>query len=62
MIADGGDGTLTGVCLAVLARPGDWWRDKAAAALAPDVAGRWLGDSCSAANTGWPFPGAEYPP
>lgn len=33
------------MCLAVLARPGDW-RDKAAAALEPDVAGRWLGACC----------------
>jgi len=42
--SDGGQ--VTGVCLAVLARPGDWWRDQAAAALAPEVASRWLGDSC----------------
>jgi GNAT superfamily N-acetyltransferase len=42
--SDGGQ--VTGVCLAVLARSRDWWRDKAAAALPPEVAGRWLGDAC----------------
>ena len=40
------EGRLTGLALAVLARPGDWWRDKAAAALTDDDARRWLGDLC----------------
>jgi GNAT superfamily N-acetyltransferase len=40
------EGRLTGLALAVLARPGDWWRDKAAAALALEDARRWLGDLC----------------
>jgi GNAT superfamily N-acetyltransferase len=40
------DGRLTGVALAVLARPGDWWRDRAAAALPDADAARWLGDLC----------------
>jgi GNAT superfamily N-acetyltransferase len=34
------------VGLAVLARPGDWWRDRAAEAVGPDPAHRWLGDLC----------------
>jgi ribosomal protein S18 acetylase RimI-like enzyme len=38
------DGRLTGLALAVLARPGDWWRDRAAAALTDDDVRRWLGD------------------
>jgi len=46
VVARSGDGRVTGVCLAVLARPGDWWRDKVAAALSPDMAERWLGGSC----------------
>jgi GNAT superfamily N-acetyltransferase len=48
------DAGPAGVGLAVLARPGDWWRDRVAAALDPDpdadpdaaLAGRWLGDAC----------------
>jgi GNAT superfamily N-acetyltransferase len=40
------DSKVMGVCLAVLAGPGDWWRDKAAAALERAVADRWLGGSC----------------
>jgi GNAT superfamily N-acetyltransferase len=40
------DGRLTGLALAVLARPGDWWRDQAAAALPDADAARWLGDLC----------------
>jgi GNAT superfamily N-acetyltransferase len=39
-------GSLTGLALAVLARPGDWWRDKAAAALPEQEARRWLGELC----------------
>jgi len=40
------EGRLTGLALAVLARPGDWWRDQAAAALAGRDVRRWLGDLC----------------
>jgi len=40
------DGHLAGLALAVLARPGDWWRDRAAAALSDQGARRWLGDLC----------------
>jgi GNAT superfamily N-acetyltransferase len=39
-------GGPVGVGLAVLARPGDWWRDRAAAAVAPDDARRWIGAEC----------------
>lgn len=46
VVARAGDGRVAGVCLAVLARPGDWWRDRVAAALPPDVAARWLGSAC----------------
>jgi GNAT superfamily N-acetyltransferase len=44
--ARGDDGHLAGLALAVLARPGDWWRDRAAAALTGQDARRWLGDLC----------------
>lgn len=44
--ARGDDGRLAGLALAVLARPGDWWRDKAAAALPDADAARWLGELC----------------
>lgn len=40
------DGEPVGVGLAVLARPGDWWRDRAAEAISPDSASRWMGDLC----------------
>jgi ribosomal protein S18 acetylase RimI-like enzyme len=39
-------GRLTGLALAVLARPGDWWRDQAAAALPDADVARWLGGLC----------------
>jgi GNAT superfamily N-acetyltransferase len=39
-------GQMTGVALAVVARPGDWWRDKAAAAIPPSLAEEWLGEKC----------------
>lgn len=39
-------GRLAGLALAILARPGDWWRDKAAAALPEADASRWLGEVC----------------
>jgi GNAT superfamily N-acetyltransferase len=34
------------VALAVLARPGDWWRDRAAEAVGPAQTARWIGDLC----------------
>jgi GNAT superfamily N-acetyltransferase len=40
------DGALQALALAVLARPGDWWRDRAAAALGEADAARWLGPLC----------------
>jgi GNAT superfamily N-acetyltransferase len=36
----------TAVGLAVLARPGDWWRDRAAEAAGDDAAKRWMGELC----------------
>jgi len=39
-------GTMIALGLAVLARPGDWWRDKAAGALEEAPAARWLGELC----------------
>jgi GNAT superfamily N-acetyltransferase len=44
--ARGDGGRLGGLALAVLARPGDWWRDQAAAAVPDAVERRWLGDLC----------------
>ncbi|MFC7277557.1 GNAT family N-acetyltransferase [Paractinoplanes rhizophilus] len=35
-----------GLGLALLARPGDWWRDRAAEAVGDDRADRWMGDLC----------------
>jgi GNAT superfamily N-acetyltransferase len=32
--------------LAVLARPGDWWRDRAAEAAGPALTDRWIGELC----------------
>lgn len=46
VVARSDAGRIIGVCLAVLARPGDWWRDRAASALTPELAGRWLAGSC----------------
>lgn len=40
------DGQMIAIALAVLARPGDWWRDKVASAIPAPLAGRWLGDLC----------------
>ncbi|MFL6074851.1 MAG: GNAT family N-acetyltransferase [Mycobacteriales bacterium] len=40
------DAGPAGVGMAVLARPGDWWRDRVAAALDPPLVERWLGDRC----------------
>jgi len=44
--AYGDDGRMIALALAVLARPGDWWRDKVAGAIRQPLAGRWLGDPC----------------
>lgn len=35
-----------GTGLAVLARPGDWWRDRAAEAAGPERAQRWIASRC----------------
>src|SRR5690348_10345452 len=35
-----------GIGLAVLARPGDWWRDRAAEAAGPERAQRWIASRC----------------
>jgi hypothetical protein len=40
------DGQLIAIALAVLARPGGWWRDKVVSALPPPLAGSWLGELC----------------
>ncbi len=43
----GDAGRLVAIALAVLARPGDWWRDNMAApALDPAATDRWLGELC----------------
>jgi ribosomal protein S18 acetylase RimI-like enzyme len=39
-------GVPAGTCLAVVAHPGDWWREQAAAGLNPATTRRWLGESC----------------
>lgn len=36
------DGNVAAFALAVRAYPGDWWRDKVAEAIGPQLAGRWL--------------------
>jgi ribosomal protein S18 acetylase RimI-like enzyme len=46
VIARAPDGQPTGMALAVLAGPGDWWRDRAAAALTEAQSARWLGERC----------------
>ena len=40
------DGQMIAIALAVVARPGDWWRDKVASAIPPSLADRWLGELC----------------
>ena len=40
------DGQMTAIALAVLARPGDWWRDQVAAAVPASLGDRWLGGLC----------------
>lgn len=39
-------GQVQGFALAVTAHPGDWWRERAAAALDRAQAYRWLGNAC----------------
>ncbi len=39
-------GDIQGFALAVIAHPGDWWRDHAAAALGDQGTRRWLGAEC----------------
>ncbi len=39
-------GTVRAFALAVVAHPGDWWRDRAAAALGEADAHEWLGTAC----------------
>jgi GNAT superfamily N-acetyltransferase len=40
------DGRMIALALAVLARPGGWWRDKVADAIPQSLADRWLGELC----------------
>jgi GNAT superfamily N-acetyltransferase len=40
------DGKMIAIALAVLARPGGWWRDQVASAIPQPLADRWLGDLC----------------
>jgi ribosomal protein S18 acetylase RimI-like enzyme len=40
------NGRVIAFALAVLAKPGDWWRDKVAAALPQALVGRWPGELC----------------
>lgn len=42
----GEGGRLDAIGLAVLARPGDWWRDRVASALSSADTDRWLGALC----------------
>jgi GNAT superfamily N-acetyltransferase len=39
-------GQMVAIALAVLARPGDWWRDKVAAAIPASLTDQWLSDLC----------------
>jgi GNAT superfamily N-acetyltransferase len=45
-VLSGPDGAPAGFALGVTAHPGDWWRDKVAAAVGAAAALRWLGPSC----------------
>lgn len=40
------DGRVAATGLAVLARPGEWWRDRVAEALGPEGERRFLGELC----------------
>lgn len=40
------DGQMIAIALGVLARPGDWWRDKVVSAISHSLADRWLGELC----------------
>src|SRR5579863_2229106 len=44
-VRDGG-GQMVAIALAVLARPGNWWRDQVADALPASLADQWLGPLC----------------
>jgi GNAT superfamily N-acetyltransferase len=41
-----GNDRVVGLVLAVVARPGEWWREQVATAVGPAGAARWLGDAC----------------
>ena len=43
LVTDDGPAAMA---LAVLARPGDWWRDRAAEAVGPEKTERWIGELC----------------
>jgi GNAT superfamily N-acetyltransferase len=45
-VASGSGGQPAGFALGVTAHPGDWWRDKVAAAIGGAATQRWLGQSC----------------
>jgi GNAT superfamily N-acetyltransferase len=45
-VASGPGGRPAGFALGVTAHPGDWWRDKVAAAIGGAATQRWLGQSC----------------
>lgn len=45
-VATGSGGQPAGFALGVTAHPGDWWRDKVAAAIGGEATQRWLGRSC----------------
>jgi len=42
----GEDGRPAGFALGMIARAGDWWRDRVAAAIGAAAAERWLGAAC----------------
>lgn len=46
VVAQDDVGQMIALGLAVLARPGDWWRDQVAAAIDDSLAARWLGELC----------------
>lgn len=45
-VVENEQGRVEAVTLAVLAHPGDWWRDRAAATLGQEATSRWLGERC----------------
>lgn len=40
------DGQMIGVAMAVIAQPGDWWRDRVASVIPEPAASRWFGEAC----------------